>query len=396
MRFNLGVSLVSKHLIRTSLAIAGVCAAAGSTAAAASARTLYVATTGNNANPCSAGHPCQTINRAVGVAHAGDTIDVSKGTYAQYVVITKKLRLIGLGHPVVDAKGRDNGFIVQGTGGAGTVISGFVVKNAAFEGILLKKTSGVTISGNTIRNNDQGTRASKPVGECAAHGQIPGDCGEGVHLMSVTDSKVTGNLVTGNTGGILLTDELGPTARNLVSKNQVVKNLYDCGITIAAHNPNGVSKTGRRQPKVAGIYGNQILDNVSNNNGGKGEGAGILLATGAGPGSAVYNNLVQGNTANGNGLAGVSLHSHAPGEDLNGNKILNNKLSNDGIQPDPEYGEKGTNGILIGSAVTMLTGIVVKGNTISNTQFGIYTKNVPAISTKSNKFIKVAVPVKQI
>ena len=47
--------------------------------------------------------------------------------------------------------------------------------------------------------------------ECQAAGEVPGDCGEGIHLMSVADSTVAGNYVTGNSGGILLTDEFGPT-----------------------------------------------------------------------------------------------------------------------------------------------------------------------------------------
>ena len=79
----------------------------------------------------------------------------------------------------------------------------------------------MTISSNVVRNNDQGGNATTKTGECAPAGQIPGDCGEGLHLMSVTNSHVVGNTVSNNAGGILLTDEAGPTARNVISRNTV-------------------------------------------------------------------------------------------------------------------------------------------------------------------------------
>jgi parallel beta-helix repeat protein len=379
---------------------AAVAIAAAAMATAASARTLYVADTGNNANPCSASHPCKTIGRGVGVARPGDTIIVEKGTYHQDVLIGKTLHLIGAGHPVDNAKGRDNGFVVQGKKAAGTTISGFIVKNAAFEGIVVKKTSHVTIQNNTVVSNDQGVTATKPVGECAPNGEIPGDCGEGIHLMSASFTNVIGNVVKNNTGGILLTDEFGPTAHNLISRNRVLNNVLDCGITVAGHSGNAV-KNGKLQPKAAGIYSNVVINNIANGNGTKGEGAGILLAAG-GPGSGVYNNLIANNTANNNGLAGVTLHSHTPGQDLNGNRITGNKVSHDGVADtsEAEFGENDgkssvTVGILVGSGVTKLKGTTIAGNRISNTHYGIYTKNVPPIKKSSNHYSKVAVPLKQ-
>ena len=45
------------------------------------------------------------------------------------------------------------------------------------------------------------------------------------------------------------------------------------------------------------------------NNGGEGEGAGVLFAN-ASAGTASYDNLVQGNYIAGNGLSGVTMHAH--------------------------------------------------------------------------------------
>jgi parallel beta-helix repeat protein len=381
-------------LLRAMTVTVVVLAAAAATAGAAGAKTLYVADTGNNANPCSSTHPCKTIGRAVGVAKVGDTVMVEKGTYHQDITIGKRIHVIGLGHPVDNVKGRDNGFVVQGAKAAGASVSGFIVKNAAFEGIVVKQTSHVTIANNTVVDNDQGLKASKPIGECAPNGGGPGDCGEGIHLMSVTSSKVTGNVVKNNAGGILLTDEFGPTKHNLISRNRSLNNVLDCGITIAGHNPTG------------GVSNNTIINNTANGNGTKGEGAGILLAAGA-PGDSVANNLIAGNTANNNGLAGITIHSHsfgptAPAGNLNGNRIINNKVSHDGLDDKSEAEFGATNGktsvtvgILVGSDTAKLSGIVISRNKISNVHYGIYTKNSPTIKKSANKFSHVAVPLKQ-
>lgn len=369
-------------------------------AAPAMGRTLYVAPGGAGAS-CSKKAPCKTIDAAVTKAKAGDRIKVGRGVYREQVTIEEKLSIIGVGKPTIEAEGQENGVKIAGPKAAGSKVQGFVVEHASFEGILALSTAKVTIKDNVVRNNDEGMNASKLEGECAPQGPVPGDCGEGLHLMGTSNSKVMNNRVTGNAGGILLTDEVGPAAHNTIAHNAVLRNIYDCGITLAGHSTEAVSSEGKPQPSKAGVFDNRVIGNVSNGNGVKGEGAGILMAAGA-PGSGVYGNIVKDNTANGNGLAGVTIHSHAPGQDLNGNEIVSNRLSNDAIsgnkgQPGDEDAEvTGTTGILIFSAVTPLKGIVVKGNKISNVHYGIWTKNAPKMNVKANKFTKVEVPLTQL
>jgi parallel beta-helix repeat protein len=397
-------------------ATAGVfaCAVVGMTASlavAAGPKTFYVsAKHGNNANPCTKSAPCKTIEHALARTHAGDTVVVESGVYSQFVSIKKRVRMIGQGQPIDNLTGKDNGFNIDGPGAAGTVISGFTIEHATFEGILARRTSHLTITNNVVRDNDLGIKAKNPTGECAPFGGGPGDCGEGIHFNGVTGSTIAGNVVKGNTGGVLFTDEAGPTAHNLVAHNTIQGNVLDCGITLAGHSPKATLK-GAPQPKLGGVYKNRIFGNLVTGNGTKGEGAGILLAVGA-PGGAVYNNLIQGNTANGNGLAGITIHSHAfpplpngqqlPSGDLNGNSILNNSLKHDGIadKSEQEFGPKNfpnTVGILVGSGVVKLKGITIAGNTITNTHFGIYTMNVPnKISATKNSFHNVKVKVKQV
>lgn len=393
-----------KHALTGALALAaaGLTAAGATLPALASAKpgktpskpgkTLFVSPTGSDAGACTKTAPCKTIGAAVAKAARADTVLVKHGTYAEQVTIIKDVVLLGAGKPVIDAAGKSNGVLIKGAGARGTKVSGFVVEHATFEGILAVHTAGVSIAKNTVKNNDLGTKAAHPKGECAPVGSVPGDCGEGIHLMSVLHSSLSGNVTTGNDGGILVTDELGPTAHNLIVGNRAVNNVFDCGITIAGHNPKAFVH-GKPQPSKGGVYDNIVRGNVANGNGVKGFGGGILLAAPA-PGMAVYDNKVTGNTANGNGLAGVVLHAHAPGEDLNGNKIVGNHVSHDGLTPDSAVNEKGTVGILIGS-VTPLTGTVISGNVISNTHFGIWTKGVRPLNSTANRYRGVAVALEQ-
>jgi hypothetical protein len=393
--------LAAAGIAATGAAAAGAAVRGAAAGPGAGPQALYVSPRGSDRNPCTRTAPCRTIARAVRLAARGATVLVAHGTYREEVKVTKDIAIVGQGRPVLDAAGKANGFLLAGPGAAGSTVRGFVVELATFEGILAQHTSDVTIAGNVVKDNDQGLKAKHPVGECAPLGPIPGDCGEGLHLMSVTQATVTSNLVEDNAGGILLTDELGPTALNLIASNRTLDNVLDCGITLAGHSTAALSATGALQPAAGGVYANLVTGNVSDGNGTKGQGGGILLAAGA-PGSAVYDNVVDGNTADGNGLAGVTLHSHAPDQDLNGNVITGNSLSNDGLKGypngtpgDEDFGVTGTVGILVASAVSPLSGIEIAGNTISDVHYGIWTKNVPPISLTANTFTNVAVPLMQ-
>jgi parallel beta-helix repeat protein len=381
--------------MRAALMTASAVGLACAVAATASAKTLYVSPHGSDSHRCTKKAPCKTIKRAVRLAHTKDTVKVRRGTYAEMVKITKDISLVGARGAVVNATGLQNGVLIKGASAAGASVSGLVVKGATFEGILAVQTGNVTIASNTVKGNDLGAAAATPVGECAAQGQIPGDCGEGLHLMTVSNATVTGNSVTGNTGGILMTDELGPSAKNQITNNHVFNNLYDCGITIAGHSTQAVStSTGKPQPTLAGIYNNTISGNTSTGNGTKGEGAGILLAASA-PGAGVYDNVVENNTTSGNSLGGIVLHSHTPLQDIDGNQLTGNHITADGGMGDPEFGQTGTVGIVVASAVTKLKQIKITGNVISNVQTGIFTKNAPNVPKGANTFANVTTPISQ-
>ena len=340
-------------------------------AAAASPPGLYVAKThSSDANPCTSSMPCLTIGHAVAMAAAGTTVHVADGTYAEQVSITKMLTLVG-DDATIDATGQKGGIqplagmgivgyglLVFGPGASGTVVKGFTVEHAIGEGILVAGTSKVLIAHNTIRLNDAGFNTTMTL-ECQAQGNIPGDCGEGLHLVSSTWSRLVGNLIENNIGGILVTDEMGPSAHNTISHNVSKNNLMDCGITLPSHNAMAVS-----DPSKGGVYDNLVYANVSEGNGGAGVGMFAPF-----PGTASYNNRVIDNVLRNNGEAGVGIHAHAPGQNVSGNVIVGNWVSGNGIDPDSGSGHP--TGIALFSAVVPVT-VTVANNHVSHEFWGIF------------------------
>jgi parallel beta-helix repeat protein len=390
------------------LAGVGVAQNLGVASASTADHAIFVSRHGN---PTNSGNSCQTaryttIQSAVNAAPKWATVVVCKGTYAEDVVVSKPLTL----------KGRDatlkgtttTTFLCDQLGPTGpgvapclagltirnshVSVEGFTVTGALGEGILATGTlaggsiSDVTIKDNRVMGNNLGgipPTSTSPYPECRAFGQIPGDCGEGIHLMGVARAVVQGNHVSANEGGILLTDEFGPTHGNLIQDNTITGNPFDCGVTVPGHNPFALDANGNPQPLVAGVYKNIIRDNRITNNGLQGEGAGVLFAN-AGPGTASYDNLVEGNYIAGNQLSGVTMHAHTlpPGlfEDLSGNRIIGNVIGRNNVGSpavpgDPLDGPPAqdflTTGILVFSG-TVPVHVMIWDNVISDDHYGIW------------------------
>jgi len=353
-----------------------------------------------------------TIDEAVTAAAPGSRIVVCPGTYNEGVQIEKPLALIGL-DAVIDASSSPsgNGFQIAGPGGSGSTIKGFEIEKARFEGILVgtaplapsaiggkpETTVGVPVTDVKIADNtliENGTGFGTEAGQCYSTPEAPGDCGETIHLVSVTDSIVEDNYVADNVGGILLTDEFGPTSGNIVRDNQSLNNTDDCGITLAGHSSAAVSPVTGLPTGAAGVFDNIIEHNVSNGNGVAGQGAGILLGGGA-PFAGVYSNVIRDNVAKGNGLSGVTVHQHLVG-DLNGNVIEGNTLVNDNLDGDFDFvaaAATETTGILVASGAPPhpvlpppllpgpITGTIIRGNRFFDVKVGIWTLGIDKPST---------------
>jgi parallel beta-helix repeat protein len=366
---------------------------------------LYVSPSGKSG---ASDHNCSsaaysTVQSAVDAVPSGGTVVVCRGTFTEDVIVSKSLTLSGQHGAVIHGSSTANGNCDQlGAKGPGSSpclagvtvksshvrIQGLKVTGATGEGILATGSlaggsiSHVTIEHDTVVGNDLGgipPTTSTAYFQCVGFGAAPGDCGEGIHLMGATNSTVSHNFVSGNSGGVLLTDEFGPTAHNVISHNVVTKNQYDCGVTLPGHNPFAVSTSGALQPSKAGVYDNVIAFNRVTDNGLKGDGAGVLFAN-ASAGTGSYNNLVEHNYIAGNGLSGVTMHAHTvtPGqfEDLSGNRIVHNTFGKNNIDGDtldspasPE--DNATTAILVFSGTVPVT-VDIAHNRIRNNTNGVW------------------------
>jgi parallel beta-helix repeat protein len=320
-----------------------------------------------------------TIQSAVNAAAANDVINVAAGTYTEDVTIGKPLSLVGAGagQSLIDASNLANGILLDGLNNPGlqdVTVSGFTIENALYEGILLLNTTGVTVLNNAIVNNDQmvvSTSGASCTGQPDYETDESYDCGGGLHLLGAVSSNVSGNMVSGNADGIVITDETQAAQQNTITNNTVTANPLVCGIVLASHPP-----VGSLPPNYAMHYGvnnNTISSNTSTNNGAEKGGAGIgLFSDGNGPG-VVTNNVVTGNTLTGNSLPGVAIHSHKgpanghPADNMSGNSITNNTISGNG-HDTADAATPGTAGINIssGDGGSPITGITVTMNTIND------------------------------
>jgi hypothetical protein len=94
-----------------------------------------------------------------------------------------------------------------------------------------------------------------------------------------------------------------------------------------------------------------------------GEGAGVGIFDSI-PGAKNYGNVVIGNKLTNNGLPGVALHSHTPGQNLNNNAIIANRISGNHADTD-DAATPGPTGINI-FGVSPIIGTMVSQNVITD------------------------------
>ncbi len=352
----------------------------------AAASTLCVNPTGS--------HGCYAkIQPAVDHASANDVINVAPGTYKEDVLIDKPLSLIGAGADpsVIDATGLAHGVFVDGLDNPGlhnVTIAGFTVKNALFEGILVVSASDVTIRDNRIVDNDKSsglfftgapTGCPGQPGDGTYENDETGDCGGALHLIGTVHSIISGNTISGNADGVLISDETAESRDNLLIHNTIKNNPLECGIVLASHPPMGSIGSPHH-----GVNHNTVAENLSADNGVQIGGSGVgLFSDGNGPGQ-VSNNVIIRNKLTGNGLGGVALHTHVgpnfhlPADDMDGNMIIGNFIA--GNHADTfDTATPGSVGINInsGEGGTAVRGTIITQNVIRDEDVDIAV-NTPA------------------
>jgi hypothetical protein len=334
-------------------------------------------------------------------------------------------------HPVIlDATSLDHAVYVSGVNQVS--VEGCVGENAAREGILVENADNVDIADNEVDNNDRAMAATVGKGsppcptfispgtpgtgviQCCpdAFSGGPGnfpedndDCGETIHLRSVTNSVVEGNSVHDNIGGILLTDETGPNDNNLIADNNSSHNLAfggDCGVTLPSHiactsSSTDVTGCTLAAPKGGvfqgnGVFHNAVVRNVLNHNGASG--AGMFANPGIPPGAAtkVYGNLVSDNVVMDNGQPGIAIHVHAANGKADHNVIVENILSGNGGDSEAEGSSPPKTGIEVlsngnfppFSPATPIVGTIISQNRVSHEDIDVWVGNT---ATAANIFL---------
>ncbi|ADV84935.1 right-handed parallel beta-helix repeat-containing protein [Terriglobus saanensis] len=333
-----------------------------------------------------------SISEAVAAAGVNDVIHIGAGTYRESVTITKPVSLVGQ-HAVIDASGLSRGIFVNGMAAPGLAqvhISGLTVLNANFEGILVANASAVTISDSIIANNNHSLSGATCPGIEAFEPGEQNDCGEGIHLLGADHAIVTHNQVHGNSGGILLSDDTGPTHDNLVSLNTVTDNPFACGIVLASHVPAAVSGSAQS----LGVFHNTIWKNFSSGNGVKvdgGAGIGIFASV---PGAASYGNVIIENVLTRSGHPGIALHAHAPNQKLNDNMLVGNGIADNGADT-ADAATPGSTGINVFSVVPA-TGNIISENTIQQETNDVAVNNSSLVQVEFNNLVGHGAGVKNL
>jgi Right handed beta helix region len=336
-------------------------------------------------NPAGSNGCYSKINSATTAASSYDVIHVAAGTYQEQVTISRPLSLLGAGpeNTIIDATNQPNGILIDGYDNAGlhdVIVTGFTVKNALYEGVLILSTDDAVIRDNHIVHNDtishtfgSGTACQ---GQPAYETDESGDCGGGLHLIGATGAVVSGNLLTGNADGILISDETGEARDNLINHNIITDNPEECGLVLASHPPVGATP-----PNFAphnGVNHNTLSENVVSRNGVSVGGAGAgLFSDGEGQGR-VSGNIIIGNQLTANGIPGVALHSHVgpafglPADDFSGNMIIGNFIARNGADTD-DTATPGTAGINIsaGGGGSPIYGTIISGNVIRDEDIAV-------------------------
>lgn len=153
-----------------------------------------------------------TIHKAINAARKGDTLLIQKGLYKEHdITIQKKLALIGVGFPVIDADSKYQVFLITSDS---VNIKGLQIQNVGkasmtdMAGIKIINAKNVTIQGNRLINNTFGVYLQNAtlctVVDNTIHCEIKNELngGNGVHAWKSNHLLIKGNTVSGHRDGI--------------------------------------------------------------------------------------------------------------------------------------------------------------------------------------------------
>ncbi len=196
-------------------------------ASAATAQTTLVVANGASPPSCAANATYNTISAAVAAASSGDTIKVCPGTYPETVQVNTPNLVIDGNQAGIDPVGglpsqvtesivaSTSGGFILGSSADGTTISGFAIIDAGTTGSnddgveAFAGSSGLTLTDNVIKGNNNGINMQNP------DGTMPATIQGNVFARNDAGGNVQTNANTGT--GVFISN--GPANNTLIAGN---------------------------------------------------------------------------------------------------------------------------------------------------------------------------------
>jgi len=198
---------------------------------------------------------CPTIQGAIYMAYAGDTIHVLAGTYTERLIVNNRVKIIGENKTTTIIDGSGLGTVVLVTANS-VSISGFTIRNSApgwpNSGILIDKASGSNISNNIIENNDHGILLNYTQNSFIANNDLI-DNWAGIELFSSSSGTMVNNNATNNEFGVWVFR----SNNNVLSNNKATNNGYGLWLFDSSNNTLSNNSMTLNQYNF-GVWGSDI------------------------------------------------------------------------------------------------------------------------------------------
>ena len=207
-----------------------------------------------------------SLRKAVALAQDGDTILLHSGIYKEgNIVITKSIRLIGMGNPVIDGEHRYESLTISGTR---IVVKGIHFRNSGYSAmndhasIAVIDADHVIIENNTVENAYFAIKFSN-ANHCIVRDNIitgspksEQNSGNGIHLWKCDNMLVSDNKVSGHRDGIYFEF----VTHSIIQNNWSEKNIRYGLHFMFSNNDAYVNNTFKNNGAgVAVMYSNHVV-----------------------------------------------------------------------------------------------------------------------------------------
>ena len=186
-----------------------------------SCRTISVGKPGN----------IRTIQKALALAHSGDTVVVQAGTYYEgNIIINTSIVLKGINKPVLDG---ENKYEIISIKSDNVTVDGFKLRHAGrseigdIAGIKIYNSSNVSVINNILDDTNfgiytqYGNKCLIKNNELISHGTEELQSGNGIHCFKCDSMLIIGNNITGHRDAIYFEF----VTNSMIWRNNSVKNI---------------------------------------------------------------------------------------------------------------------------------------------------------------------------